>query len=154
MKYVVRAIKHFFCFVVLLTVIMGIFILAGLVEPAPESLFRDGWNSVLQILGLFALVSAVYPKIAYATRTATVPGETSETRNGIVSLMEERGYVLEKTEGENMSFRLSSPLGRFRRLWEDRVTFIRTIDGYALEGPNKDIVRLVNALEMKFNPFE
>lgn len=151
MKYLVRAVKYFFWFVILFSAILGVFILMKLVEPSPESLFRNGMQSVWQIAGLFAVVAAFYPRLAYATRNAVIPGDPSETRDGIVSLMEDRGYELESSDGDGMAFRLSSPLGRLRRMWEDRVTFTRTMEGYALEGPNKDIVRLISALEMKFN---
>lgn len=152
MKYFIRAVKYFFYFIILFSAILGIFILLKMVEPSPESLFRDGWKSVGQILGLFALVAAVYPKIAYATRTARAAGDPSETGQALIALMEDRGYLLEGRDGDTMMFRLSSTAGRARRMWEDRVTVTRTMEGYALEGPNKDIVRLINALEMKFNP--
>ena len=66
--------------------------------------------------------------------------------------MRERGYELEKREGESLCFRLSSTIGKVRRMWEDRITVTPSIEGYSLEGPNKDVVRLINALEMKFNP--
>ncbi len=63
--------------------------------------------------------------------------------------MEQKGYVLEKEEGENLVFRLSSVAGRISRLGEDRVTFTREIAGFQVEGLNRDIVRLVGGLSYK-----
>ena len=41
---------------------------------------------------------------------------------------------------------------RLFRMLEDRVTFTRTATGFELEGPTKDLVRIVSALEYKFRP--
>ena len=34
--------------------------------------------------------------------------------------------------------------------WEDRLTFTRELGGFRIEGPNKDLVRVVSALEYRF----
>ena len=66
--------------------------------------------------------------------------------------MHERGYVLESEEGENMTFRLQSPVMRLFRMLEDRITFTRCGTGFELEGPVKDLVRIASALESRFRP--
>ena len=63
-----------------------------------------------------------------------------------------RGYRVEKEEGENLSFRLKSPLQRFLKLFfEDRITFTRDRAGFYVEGRTKDVVRIVSGLEALFN---
>ena len=150
MKYLVRAVKYFFYFTILLAVILAVFVLLGFVEADPDTMFRNGTASIRQILLLFAIVAAFYPKLAYASRPAVVPGEFRQIREGIVETMKERGYELEKEEGENLSFRSASSWGKISRMWEDRITFTRRMDGYDLEGPNKDLLRITSALENRF----
>jgi hypothetical protein len=64
--------------------------------------------------------------------------------------MESKDYVLETEEGENMTFRLRSSLGRAVKMWEDRVTFIKEPGGFQVEGLRKVIVRLISGLEYTF----
>ena len=64
--------------------------------------------------------------------------------------MEEKGYRLEKEDGENLTFRLKNPINRLSRMYEDRITFTRTVSGFQLEGLRKDVVRIVYGLEYKF----
>ena len=61
--------------------------------------------------------------------------------------MEQKSYVLESTDGENMKFRLKSSFGRARRVWEDRISLTREFAGYMVEGPTKDVVGIVHFLE-------
>jgi len=146
MKYIVRSIKYFIYFVLLLIVLIGLMKLFGMVEGGIESIFKDGWDSVGKIAILFALVSAVYPMVGFVKRMAIVPGEYSEAREKLISTMRERGYELEKEEGENLSFRLRGPVSRFFRMFEDRLTFTRTFSGFEVEGYRKDVYRIINAL--------
>ena len=59
---------------------------------------------------------------------------------------------MEDETGENLKFRLRSPVMRLFRMLEDRVTLTRTATGFELEGPVKDLVRIVSALEYRFRP--
>lgn len=150
MKYIVRAIKYFFYYVIILAVIMTALILLDLVKADPAEMFRQGWKSVGEIFLLFGVVAAVYPKFGFTRRTANVPGEWSQIRQGVVDYMEVRGYRLEKEEGETMTFRLRNKVNAISRMLEDRITMTRCIEGLELEGLTKDIVRIVGGLEYKF----
>ncbi len=150
MKYVVRAIKYFIWFALILTLTMVIMAALGLVDPKPELMFREGMKSVWQIAILFGVVAFVYPMTGFRKQDAIIPGEYSDIRDKIIRFMEQRGYFLEKEEGENMSFRLRSKFGAFMKMFEDRVTMTRTIDGFEVEGMRKEIVRLISGLEYMF----
>ena len=49
-----------------------------------------------------------------------------------------------------MTFRLRSPLNRLTRMFEDRITMTRELPGFMLEGPSKDVTRLIYGLESRF----
>ena len=150
MRYIIRAFKYFIQITVIMTVVIAALMLLGLVSRDIGVAFRQGWKSIGYILLMFAGVSAVYPYFGYARRSVDLKGSFAEIRDGIVEVMKARGYVLEKEEGEHLSFRLSSPAARLARLWEDRLTFTRELGGYSVEGLNKDLVRVVNALRYRF----
>ena len=77
-----------------------------------------------------------------------LPGSYAEVRPGIVHLMAERGYEVEKEDGENISFRLKSPWKRLTKLFfEDRISFERDRAGFYVEGRTKDVVLIASALE-------
>ena len=150
MKYLVRAIKYFFYFAIILAVILGVLVLIGFVEPHPEQLLRNGWKSLWQIAALFAVVSAVYPRFGFVRRSLMIPGEYSELRTGIIDYMESRGYRLDREEGENLTFRLRSTFNALTRMLEDRITLTRSFGGFEVEGITKDVVRVIYGLENRF----
>ena len=49
MKYIVRAIKYFFYFSILLIIILSVLVLAHVVDGNIETMFRNGYNSLWQI---------------------------------------------------------------------------------------------------------
>ena len=99
---------------------------------------------------MFLVVAALYPRFGFCKRGAIVPGAYGDIRPGVVRYMAERGYELEKEEGENLSFRLKSPVQRaLKLLWEDRITFTRDRAGFYVEGRTKDVVRIVSGLEAR-----
>ena len=150
MKYFVRSVKTFFYYIILLAVILAVLRLLKLTGGGVDEMFRSGWNSVWMILGLFAVMAGVYPMLGFKKYGIVIPGEYSRIRDGVVELMQGRGYDLEKEEGENMTFRLHNPFGRLTRMMEDRISFERDAHGFYVEGPNKDVVRIKSALEYKF----
>ena len=153
MKYIVRALKYFVYISLIVTVIMLILVALKLVSPDVNVMFREGWGSILKIAVMFLAVSAIYPKFGYAKRGVRITGSYSETRDGVVAFMEERGYELETEEGENMTFRLRNKFNRAARTWEDRITLTRELAGFYMEGISKDVARLASGLEFKFrNP--
>ena len=99
---------------------------------------------------MFACVAAVYPIFGFVRKSAIIPGDFREIRQGIIDAMEERGYRLESEDGENMTFRNGSFLNRLTRMFEDRITFTRELGGFCLEGLRKDTIRIVYGLENRF----
>lgn len=149
-KYIIRAVKYFFYFTFLMVLIMSVLVLAHVVDGNIETMFRDGYDSLWQIAGMFACVAAVYPVFGFVKKTALVSGEYSEIRDRTVKFMEDRGYRLEKEDGENLSFRSRSALNRIARMCEDRITFTRCLGGFELEGLRKDTIRIIYGLENAF----
>ncbi len=150
MRYLIRSLKYFVWFVVILCITMGIMVALGVVEADPNLMFRDGMKSVWQIAGLFLVIAVVYPIAGFRKINAVVPGEYNEVRDKVVSFMESKGYYLETEEGEIMTFRLRSKVGAFLKMNEDRVTFVKEPGGFVVEGLRKVTIRLVSGLEYKF----
>lgn len=150
MRYTIRAAKYFLSMAVIVTLI-----LVGLTYYATGSFdisqsLDNGWKSVIYI-GLILLVfSAVYPQFGYRERPLDIRGEREEMAGVIRRYMDARGYRLEKDEEGLMTFRNRSPLVRFFRVWEDRITFTPTHSGYTIEGLNRDIVRFLSGIEYKY----
>lgn len=151
MKYIVRVFKYFVFITVVMVLILLVLSLAGIVGKDVDAMFRNGWNSVWQIALMFLVVAAVYPRFGFCKRGARLSGTYAEIRPGLVRLMAERGYEVETEEGENLTFRCKSVFQRFLKLfWEDRITFERDRAGFYVEGRTKDVVRIVSALENRF----
>ena len=150
MKYLIRAAKYFVYICVLVSVFLAILVVAGLVSADPDKMFRHGTDSLWQIALVFLVFSAIYPRFGFTSRGAHIRGEYSEVRDTIISFMADHGYRLEKEEGEDMTFRLRSPLNRLTRMFEDRITMTRELPGFMLEGPSKDVTRLIYGLESRF----
>ena len=150
MKYLVRVIKYFIYITVIVTVILTVLVLLKLVSPDINVMFRNGYDSLWQIALAFLGVSSFYPKFGYTSRGVILPGEPEEIRTGIKDYMLDRGYELEKEEGEDMTFRLASGLKRAAKMWEDRVTFSRYVSGYYIEGITKEVTRIASNLEYKY----
>ena len=144
MKYFIRSVKYFFYYILILIVIMAVLVAAGLVEQDPATMFRNGFKSVGQILLLFAVVAAIYPKVGFCKRKAVVEGEFEDLKDGIKIIMEDRGYRLESENGEKMTFRLASKINAVARMLEDRVTVCAVPDGLEVEGITKDVIRIID----------
>ena len=151
MKYLIRSVKYFFYLAIILTLIIFILVKIKVVDSNPELIFRNGYNSFWQIALMLAVFAGIYPRYGFARRQAHLPGSYAEIRPGTIEYMDLRGYKLEKEDGENLTFRLRSPMNRLTRMLEDRITMTRAFDGFEIEGPTKDVVRIVSALEGKFN---
>jgi hypothetical protein len=153
MKYIVRAVKYFISVCVLAALIILVLVLLGYVSSDVDVMFQQGWKSIGYIAIMFAVVSAIYPRFGYKKRLAGALGDFADLRPGVVSYMEEHGYVLESEDEEKMTFRSRSVLNRIFRVWEDRVTIEKTLGGFEVEGLTRDITRIVYGLEYKFrNP--
>lgn len=149
MKYIIRAVKYFVYICVIVMIVLAILVACGFVSSDINVMFKNGWKSVEMILLMFACVSAFYPHFGYTKRRATVCGDPAELRDGIVKLMDSRGYVLESEDDEKYTFRIKSILNRITRVFEDRITIEKGI-GLYVEGLSKDVTRIVYALEYQF----
>lgn len=149
MRYLIRALKYFVQLALLLALFMYILVLLRLTDGNIDTMFVNGRQSVWQIALLLLVFALIYPKVGYCTRNVRIPGEYGQIAPEVRKKMEMRGYRLEKEEGENMSWRLTSAVGRIARMGEDRITMTRTMDGFAVEGHSKDVVRVLNALALE-----
>ena len=147
MKYIVRAVKYFFYFCILLSAMLAILSVAHVIEGTVEGMFREGYDSLIKIAIMFACVSAVYPLFGFMKKEALIPGEYGEIRDRIIKYMESRGYRLESERDEDMTFRSRSAVTRLLRMFEDRITLTRRVTGFDVEGLRKDVVRIVYGLE-------
>ena len=158
MKYLVRVVKYYIYLVVVLAIFIAVLMLLNMVGTSVEEIFKNGARSLWQIAGIVAVFAVIYPLMGFTRRSAMIPGEYADLRQGIVDLMHDRGYVLESENTaepghEVITFRKRSPVLRLTRMFEDRITMEKDFGGFSLEGPSKDLVRVIGALEFKFrNP--
>ena len=150
MKYLVRVLKYFIWFTVILAITLFIMSALGLVESTPEAMFKEGTKSIWQIALIFLVVSFLYPITGFRKMDAVIPGEYSEIKDNVVRFMESRGYRLESEEGETMKFRLRSKVSAFFKMFEDRITMVKEPGGFSVEGMRREIVRIISGLEHKF----
>lgn len=150
-KYLVRSVKYCLYLAVILCLVIVILSLAGWVGTSVEAIFKNGWKSLGQIAVLLLVFAAIYPRFGFAERSLLLPGSDEDLQDGVLSFMQDRGYRLERTDGSDLFFRLRSPLSRLTRMFEDRISLRRTATGYEVEGPSKDIVRIVSGLDYRFH---
>ena len=150
MKYIVRAIKYFFYFAILSTALITALVLIGAVENDINAIFEEGYNSIWKIAVFFAAVAAIYPKLGFINRSVAVNREWSELRSEALEFFKERGYELESETPAQITFRIKTTAGKFSKMFEDRVTVTRVLDGYEFEGLRKDVLRLGTSFENKF----
>ncbi len=152
MKYFIRSVKYFFYFVFLMTVIILALVLIGAVGGGINDIFEDGYNSLWKIAIFFALIAAVYPKFAFISRRLDVNADWGLVRNEAVNYFMERGIVKETETEDRITFRRRSMAGMIAKMGEDRISLIRTDEGYVLEGQRKDIILFSTALEYRISP--
>lgn len=155
MKHIRRALKYFIQITVIFTVIIVALMLAGLVAKDVNIAFKEGWKSIGYIVGVFFVVSFVYPLMGYGKRNIRASGDPAEQRKNIDKAMEQRGYVLESEspDGE-LRYHLASPLARFARLWEDTITIKPQFGGFQAEGLMRDLARVVMSIDRNINSYE
>ena len=158
MKYLVRVVKYFVYLTVILALFIAVLMALDFVGTSVDEIFKNGARSLWQVAGIVAVFAAIYPMMGFTRRSAMLPGDYASLKQGVVDVMHDRGYVLESekadVQGEEvLTFRKRSPLLRLTRMFEDRITLVKVFGGFTLEGPSKDLVRLIGALEYKFrNP--
>lgn len=154
MKHIRRAVKYFIQIVFIFSVIIGALMALGLVSADVNVAFRNGWHSVGYIVGLFFVVSLVYPFFGYGKRMVRAKGEPSEHREEIEEAMKARGYVLEKEKDGVLLYRLVSGAAKVARLWEDAVSIKPVLGGFEAEGLMRDLARVVTSIDHKINNYE
>ena len=150
MTYLRRALKYFIQVTLILAIILVILMALGMVSWDMNVAFQHGWKSVWWILAAFAAMSLAYPFFGYQKRKINVVGDPADYKDGLVEALSTRGYVLEDDTDGVLKFRLSSPVNRAARMWEDRVTLTPVLGGYQAEGLSRDLVRVVSSIEQRF----
>jgi len=149
MKYIVRSVKYFIQMGIILVLIIAVMSKMRMLEGGIENIFVNGYQSLYQIAGLMAIFSAIYPRLGYSKRNIRALGSYSEIRPAVMQSLEDLGYKLETEDGENLTFIKRAPFARALKMWEDRLTFTRSIDGFQVEGLTREIVRVASAIEYK-----
>ena len=147
MKYFIRSVKYFIYFSLMCAAIVCALALIGAVEGNIDSIFSEGYRSIGKIAIFFAMVAAVYPKVAFINRDIASEKDWNEMRQAILEFMKDRQYDLESETDDVMTFRLRGFAGRLSKMYEDRLTLTKTDEGYQLEGLRKDVMRLSSGLE-------
>jgi len=149
MRYFIRSVKYFLHLSVLLAVILFVLVQLNLAEGNLATMFRNGYDSIWQIALLLAAFSAIYPRIGYSTRR-TDPIHAEIKDSDLQDIMNILDYKLESKDGENLYFVSRRPLFRLIRTFEDRITLTRALSCIQVEGPSKDIVRILSAIENRY----
>ena len=147
MKYFIRSVKYFIYFSLMCAAIVCALALIGAVEGNIDSIFSEGYRSIGKIAIFFAMVAAVYPKVAFINRDIDSEKDWNEMRQAVLEFMKDRQYDLESETDNVMTFRLKGFAGRLSKMYEDRLTLTKTDEGYQLEGLRKDVMRLSSGLE-------
>jgi len=153
--YLRRALKYFIQISFIFVVIIGILMLTNMASKDINTAFRHGWQSVELILAAFAVMSLLYPLFGYGKRMIHAAGDPADHWKTIDETMDFRGYVPagETLEG-GRKFKLKSSMNRVARLWEDTITINPVLGGFQAEGLNRDLVRVVMALDRKLNSYD
>lgn len=154
MKYFIRSVKYFIYFCAILAIMVGALVLIGAAEANIETLFRGGYDALWKIAALFAVISAIYPKVGFIRREASVPGSWDDIKVDIRRYMEDNHYDFEKEEAGSMSFRHKGFASRLSRMFEDRIVITPAFGGVTVDGPRKDAIRVATGIEYKMEKSE
>ncbi len=154
MKYFIRSVKYFIYFCAILAIMVGALVLIGAAEANIETLFRGGYDALWKITALFAVISAIYPKVGFIRREASVPGSWDDIKVDIRRYMEDNHYDFEKEEAGSMSFRHKGFASRLSRMFEDRIVITPAFGGVTVDGPRKDAIRVATGIEYRMEKSE
>ncbi len=154
MKYFIRSVKYFIYFCAILAIMVGALVLIGAAEANIETLFRGGYDALWKIAALFAVISAIYPKVGFIRREASVPGSWDDIKGDIRRYMEDNHYDFEKEEAGSMSFRHKGFASRLSRMFEDRIVITPAFGGVTVDGPRKDAIRVATGIEYRMEKSE
>ena len=153
MKYLIRSIKYFFYFAILTSLILLVLVYLGMADANIENNFEGGSNAFWKMGLFFAAVAAVYPKLAFINRRLYID-PSADITPVVTDYLREHRYVLENQTEDTMTFRLKGFGPRLIKMYEDRITIVRTAEGYYMEGLRKDVLRFASGLEYKFQEKE
>ena len=140
-KRVIRSVKYFFIFIVLVSIFVCILVLLTpnhtyehifATSPEDRALFKYG--SWWQMLVIFALIAAIYPGLTFVKKE-------------VMKEFEQAGYVKTDEDEEKLTFRIKNKFTRFMRAYEDAVTITKGEAPLILSGNRKDILRLASRIE-------
>lgn len=154
MKYFIRSVKYFIYFCAILAIMVGALVLIGAAEANIETLFRGGYDALWKIAALFAVISAIYPKVGFIRREASFPGSWDDIKGDIRRYMEDNHYDFEKEEAGSMSFRHKGFASRLSRMFEDRIVITPAFGGVTVDGPRKDAIRVATGIEYRMEKSE
>lgn len=147
MKYFIRSVKYFIYFWVIMAMVIGLLVLIGAVEPNIETMFQGGYNALWKIAIIFAIISAIYPKVSFIQRAASFPGSWEENKKDIRKYMEDKGFVFEKEEKDSMSFRHKGLINRLFKMFEDRIVIRPVFGGVTVDGHRRDAISIATGIE-------
>ena len=152
MIYLIRAVKYFFYFAIITTLMICALVFIGAVEGDINAIFNGGYSSLWKIALFFVLVAAVYPKVGFIRRRLYIDDEWNQVRNAAVNYFSERRYIVESETDNTISFRCRDIASKISKMYEDRVVLSKTEEGFFLEGLRKDVIRLAAGLEHRLGP--
>lgn len=147
MKYFIRSIKYFFYFAFLFGAIIAALVLIGAVEGDINEILEGGYASLWKIAIFFAVVAAVYPKFGFVRRKLDTSADWESVREDAVSYFEGKNFKTESETPDTVSFRRRNVMERMTKMGEDRITLVRTDEGFFLEGQRKDVYLYATGLE-------
>ena len=151
MTYLRRALKYFIQMTLIVAVIILALMWAGVVSWNLNVAFQNGIKSVWWILAIFAVISLAYPYFGYQKRKINVKGDPALAKPGLIEAMKGRGYELASEDADGvLKFRLSSPVNRIPRMWEDTITLSPVLGGWEVEGLTRDLVRVIGSIDYYF----
>ncbi|HIZ86484.1 MAG TPA: hypothetical protein IAC04_08335 [Candidatus Coprenecus stercoravium] len=155
-KRIVRSVKYFFIFVILLAAFTGIIVLmfpeqysgSHIFATSPEdtdAIFNYGswWKMLL----IFVVIAAIYPGLTFVKKEVMIEGDFEDHRDTIIKEFEQAGYEKTDEDADKLTFRAKSKLTRFMRAYEDAVTITKGEAPLILSGNRKDILRLGGRIE-------
>ena len=147
MTHLRRSLKYLVQLILIFIVLIGVLMLIGMIPKDIALAFRKGWTSIFYILGLFALMAAVYPFFGYGKRLIRTTGDPAQQWPRIDEAMDGRGYykAAENEDGSRV-YKLKSTVARAARLWEDRIVIERELEGFRINGQMRDLGRVAMSI--------
>ena len=147
MQYFIRSVKYFFYFSFLTTAIVLALVLIGAVEGDINNIFEGGYSSLWKIAAFFVVVAAIYPKFGFFTRKLDTDAGWPVVKDKAKEYFQAKPFILETESDDRLTFRRRDIIGRITKMCEDRITVMRTDDGYTMEGLRKDVILYASGLE-------